>query len=104
MSGTEERGLRAEGGRSDRSGQPEDPFNASNQANFGTQAGSEGQQNNAGTQSGTDTTAQEIAVTQHKYIIGFRFLPKLLLFNDYFSYTQPTAFWNKVKTQMPIHR
>jgi len=27
----------------------------------GTQAGSEGQQNNAGTQSGTDTTAQEIA-------------------------------------------
>ena len=29
--------------------------------NLDTQAGSEGQQNNAGTQSGTDTTAQEIA-------------------------------------------
>ena len=28
----------------------------------GTQAGSEGQQNNAGTQSGTDTTAQEIVL------------------------------------------
>ncbi len=42
MSGTEEHGLRAEGGRSDRSGLPVDPFNVSNQAYFSAQSGTEG--------------------------------------------------------------